>query len=926
MKSQARTDASLIERLAGHWLKSDPGDRASRHLLRRQVMLIDRLARIALIVLGGIICSSACAAEPTPWPAQYLIDPWDTAALTPADVVGPDGLVYPDFRRAGVEGGIPDITDGTRFDVTGFDGADDDARVAAALAAAQEAGGGVVFFPDGRYLLRREHLVETDGVVFLGESREGTVITVDGDDKKNRVFSFQGGEPGDYIAITGDVPRGSMRITVDATTGFEAGDWVNIRAQEVGETMSERYNRPQVGLVFKEPWHFGRFYFSKIATVDTEAGVLVLDRPVHHDFYADERPHVRLWRPLKRCGVQRMTITASSETAPTPIMLERAANCWITDVTVDRPANHPYEIKATCHFEVRDCAFNGSRAPINHGGSSYLMIPGAYNLIDGCSARDMRHMAIYQATYASVIRDCVFSGETVQSPQLHGGHPHDNLLETTDFTCSSSRAYAVDANRSLRHQTEGPRMVLYNNRHTGGYGNAFLSYVEGHILAYNTFANADDKYQFPAVWATDHAFHCVVRGNSFEIDPAYPLLDLQDRTSAGWQVYDNHIYGSSGYVWEGDGSVSRADGNRLLAGEQRPASAPEVDSIFAWQREHADDRRLLLLIGPATVAETDGVCPARLVRIVPGGDASTGDLAVALAADMPDKLEAPAQVTIPDGSNYVDFDLQVRDDDQRDGEQTVTVAARAEGWLSDTDRVGVLDDESPPVRFAAPRPDRFTDGPREGWANGDFGRTYRAGTSTYDADNDRFTLTGAGQAITLTRGLGDMGRQFCYVAVAGDGSITARLTGIDGIDGKRSVGLMITDDESSLADSYLVTGGGGVYQWGGDYRYTHVKELRTPSATKSGVWLRLEREGSIFRAYASDAQERPPQADDWTLLNEFDFHHTIEGPYKVIGNIDELMYFGMFVNADGHYITAGGEHRTATATFDQVTVTGNADE
>lgn len=43
----------------------------------------------------------------TPWPSQYHIKPWETNRLTDADVVGPDGIVYPDWTGVGVAGGIP---------------------------------------------------------------------------------------------------------------------------------------------------------------------------------------------------------------------------------------------------------------------------------------------------------------------------------------------------------------------------------------------------------------------------------------------------------------------------------------------------------------------------------------------------------------------------------------------------------------------------------------------------------------------------------------------------------------------------------------------------------------------------------------------------------------------------------------------------
>ena len=44
-----------------------------------------------------------------PWPHQYRIRPEQKDRLTAADVVGPDGIVYPNWTLCGVQGGIPKV-------------------------------------------------------------------------------------------------------------------------------------------------------------------------------------------------------------------------------------------------------------------------------------------------------------------------------------------------------------------------------------------------------------------------------------------------------------------------------------------------------------------------------------------------------------------------------------------------------------------------------------------------------------------------------------------------------------------------------------------------------------------------------------------------------------------------------------------------
>jgi len=43
------------------------------------------------------------------WERQYKIKPGQKARLTDADVVGPDGIVYPNWIKCGVQGGIPEV-------------------------------------------------------------------------------------------------------------------------------------------------------------------------------------------------------------------------------------------------------------------------------------------------------------------------------------------------------------------------------------------------------------------------------------------------------------------------------------------------------------------------------------------------------------------------------------------------------------------------------------------------------------------------------------------------------------------------------------------------------------------------------------------------------------------------------------------------
>ena len=104
------------------------------------------LSAAAVLVAGSI---GSAQEPPKPrWEPAYKIKPHQTERLTAADVVGPDGVVYPDWRYAGIPGGIPDVPEVARVERFGAapdDGDDDgDALARAARHVGRQGGGAVV--------------------------------------------------------------------------------------------------------------------------------------------------------------------------------------------------------------------------------------------------------------------------------------------------------------------------------------------------------------------------------------------------------------------------------------------------------------------------------------------------------------------------------------------------------------------------------------------------------------------------------------------------------------------------------------------------------------------------------------------------------------------------------------------------------------
>jgi hypothetical protein len=143
---------------------------------------LDHRQSLVLLCTLTITAGGLSAAEPAatpPWKGQYKIRASETTRLTAADVVGPDGIVYPNWTHTGVQGGIPKVQ--TTVTIKQFGGrADDNQDDSAALDRACEAvgrnGGGVVLLDKGSYHLDWPVTIRHHKVVIRGQGRDATRI------------------------------------------------------------------------------------------------------------------------------------------------------------------------------------------------------------------------------------------------------------------------------------------------------------------------------------------------------------------------------------------------------------------------------------------------------------------------------------------------------------------------------------------------------------------------------------------------------------------------------------------------------------------------------------------------------------------------------------------------------------------------------
>jgi hypothetical protein len=121
-------------------------------------------------------CLADAYGDTLPWTPLYKIRPDQKNRLTAADVVGPDGIVYPNWTRCGVQGGIPVVRAVARIEDFGAK-ANDDLDDSTALHKACEAAGrtgGAVLIGEGTYHLDRPVTIRHDNVVIRGQGPSRT--------------------------------------------------------------------------------------------------------------------------------------------------------------------------------------------------------------------------------------------------------------------------------------------------------------------------------------------------------------------------------------------------------------------------------------------------------------------------------------------------------------------------------------------------------------------------------------------------------------------------------------------------------------------------------------------------------------------------------------------------------------------------------
>lgn len=535
-----------------------------------------------------------------PWPGTYKLKPQDRERLTAADVVGPDGVVYPNWRQVGVQGGIPDVPVKVKLNDLGAKPETDiSGLLSNAVAQVGAQGGGAILIGKGTFYLDNVVTVTQNGVVIRGSGRDETRLIFrysiahpgvkfpDGWPQP-AVFMFRGvlgpEEPGGLL--TADGKRGDMTLKVREIGDLRPGDKFIVRARSTPRWEALTMHKETVGWGIRI-----NAYEAKAIQGDT----ITIGQPLRIEFPVVDGAYIRKIISVERCGLEDLTIEHACRMGFHTLNTDWAWNCWARRVNVVKSGCSGVHFQNAKWCEVRDCEFDGFDPAVHRAHENWWGYAGftcAWDcLMEGCVFHRFRHGPQVQfGAQGNVIRNSVFDGSDAQ---WHAGWSTENLFEncvigpTGPYGSYGYGMYSTPSHDTT-HGPNGPRNVVYNcDVSSDRDGVRANGTSEGWLFLHNRFIVARGG----GFHAATGFFDAVLRDNVFVLgdsEAPQPLLSLETPDCVGFELSDNTVYGGNGKIVEGAAAAAVDEGNKALPalkpGEAIPAR-PKADppSIYEWQ-------------------------------------------------------------------------------------------------------------------------------------------------------------------------------------------------------------------------------------------------------------------------------------------------------------------------------------------------------
>ena len=280
----------------------------------------------------------------------------------------------PDFSHAGYRAGTsePELPKAQvsvkKFGAVGDGKADDSEAILKAVAAAP---GKVIFFPEGRYVIKQIIRITQSGTVLQGDGVGRTTLlmptpmntiaprasqTTEGVSTTSYswsggMISFVGkGYAGEALTtVTSPAKRGDVALSVAEVGKLKTGGKVLLELSDTpAQTLLAHVYRGDTGDMSK----LKDYDLTQVLTVTkVEGKTVTFDRPLRSDVNTEWNPQLKRYAPtLENCGLEQLTIEFPATTYRghwkedgfNPVDIRGAADCWVRNIKVVNPDSGPF--------------------------------------------------------------------------------------------------------------------------------------------------------------------------------------------------------------------------------------------------------------------------------------------------------------------------------------------------------------------------------------------------------------------------------------------------------------------------------------------------------------------------------------------------------------------------------------------------------
>ena len=383
---------------------------------------------------------------------------------------------YVDWSIAGVEGGIPCITDENKiFNILDYGGdntgsSDNYSAWISAINAADVSGESprVIYFPEGEYLINTSIRMPANTIV-RGEGWEKTKLIFDLGGANDPCFDTPIWSWGNYVDVTSGYTKGSTSVVVTDGNQFTVGQWIEI---EEDNNASLMYTSPDWNVSYAQ---YAKGQFAKVTNIS--GNTITFDRPLKTDYNAAQHIRARRGRLNENIGFENFYITRPNTGDGYFFYIKNSANVWIRGIYGWRTNKAFVNTERAVNYEVRGCYFERS---YNYGGGGHgYGVSVGYHSCDGLIENNIfnrlrHHMIIAKGASGNVFAynysfDRVQGTDTTNLNQgwippdisIHGHWSYMNLFEGN----ISQEAHSADF-----WGPSGPGTTLFRNQFEAAEG------------------------------------------------------------------------------------------------------------------------------------------------------------------------------------------------------------------------------------------------------------------------------------------------------------------------------------------------------------------------------------------------------------------------------------------------------------------------